>query len=292
MDKFHKNLNKMALFTTLILIVGVIFWRTFMNIAVSNIILNGIIIGVGIFGICLCFISMFRLLPEYKWMNAYFNGKVSGISPVLLRPVALVLNNKHTHITTSNLTELLDLVSLNMENERDYIRYITNTLIFLGLLGTFWGLIVTVGGFAELLTTLNFEDESVLTTMQMGMAKPLAGMATAFTSSLLGLGSSLIVGFLANQLQNTQNNIFQEITHFMSIYVVQTPNKKEYDVYSNAPVTQPVYTNISDIYDAFTHANYEIKDIVRIDGVHPALIALGTNEQLLIATNDIPVDVT
>ncbi|MDE6477844.1 MAG: flagellar motor protein MotA, partial [Alphaproteobacteria bacterium] len=83
--------------------------------------------------------------------------------------------------------------------------------IFLGLLGTFWGLILTVGGFAELIGNLNFEDESVLTAMQAGLSQPLFGMTTAFTSSLLGLAGSLVVGFLGLQVQLAQNAIFREL---------------------------------------------------------------------------------
>ena len=93
--------------------------------------------------------NIFKLLPEYKWMHAYFSGQSPyGFSPRLLRPVALALNNRHTHIKQSDLTELLGMISIRTEEDRDSVRYITNTLIFLGLLGTFWGLILTIGGFA------------------------------------------------------------------------------------------------------------------------------------------------
>ena len=103
-----------------------------------------------------------------------------------------------------------------MEDERESIRYITNTLVFLGLLGTFWGLILTVGGFAELIQNLDFNDETVLQSMQTGLSRPLGGMATAFTSSLLGLGGSLIVGFLAIQVQLAQSAAFRKMEDFLS----------------------------------------------------------------------------
>ena len=135
MKKFHRNLNIMSLFTAVLLALAIVFWQIFMDIAISNVVLNGIIIGVSIFGIGLCFWDMFRLLPEYKWLHAYFDGRsLNGFVPRLLRPIALALHNKHARITTSVLTELLDLVSVKIEDERDSVRYITNTLIFLGLL--------------------------------------------------------------------------------------------------------------------------------------------------------------
>ena len=293
MKKFHKNLNIMSVFTAILLIFALLFWRTVFNIAVSNVLLNGIIIGTTIFGIGLCFVNMFELLPEYKWLHAYFDGKKStGISPKLLRPVSLALHNKHSQITTSTLTELLDLVSIKIEDKRDSVRYITNTLIFLGLLGTFWGLIVTVGGFAELIMNIDFEDADVLVKMQNGMAGPLSGMATAFTSSLLGLSGSLIVGFLGLQLQFAQNTIFQDLSDFMTKYVLKATetNAESKKLVQNAPVNEQVYNKISEIYDAFTDAGYIVQDLIRINGKYPAVIALGNQEKLFIGTYNIEYD--
>jgi hypothetical protein len=284
----------MSVFTALLLVVVLLFWRTFMNIAASNVLLNGIIVGTTIFGIGLCFVNIFRLLPEYKWLHAYFDGRAdSGFVPKLLRPIALALRNRHAHITTTSLTELLDLVSIRIEDERDSVRYVTNTLIFLGLLGTFWGLILTVGGFAELLMNLDFDDVSVLNNMQMGMAKPLAGMATAFTSSLLGLAGSLTVGFLGLQLQFAQNTVFQDLTDLMSKYVLQSPDtmSKSLELAENAPVTEATYTKISEIYNAFADNGYEICDLIRIDGKHPAVVAIGTNEKLFIGTTNVDPEI-
>ena len=286
MKKFHRNLNIMSIFTALLLVLVLIFWRTFFNIAITNVFLNGIIIGTTIFGIGLCFVSIFRLLPEYKWMHAYFDGHANyGFVPRLLRPISSALHNRHVQLSASSMTELLDMVSIRIEEERDSVRYITNTLIFLGLLGTFWGLIITVGSFAELLINIDFSDETVLQTMQMGMAGPLSGMATAFTSSLLGLAGSLAVGFLGLQLQFAQNTLFTELTDFMSKYVLQTPgDSRANELSERAPVDESTYTKISKMYDALTDAGYQISDLIRINGKHPAIVAIGTNEKLFIAT--------
>ena len=286
MKRFHKNLNIMSIFTAFLLMLVLIFWRTFLNIAIANIFLNGVIIGVAIFGIGLCFVNIFKLLPEYKWLHTYFDGlPMHGFVPKLLRPVAMVLHNRHIHITTSNLTELLDLVAARIEQDRDSVRYITNTLIFLGLLGTFWGLILTVGGFAQLLMNVDFSNELVLQEMQTGLAGPLSGMATAFTSSLLGLAGSLIVGFLGLQLQFAQNTVFTELTDFMSQYVLQKPgDAKSVELSETAPVNENTYNKVSEMYDAFMDAGYTVCDLIRIDGKYPAIVAIGTNEKLFIAT--------
>lgn len=215
-SRFHRILNRMALFTALIAVGLILCWGQFMKIATSNIWLNGVIIGTTLFGIGLCFVQMFRLLPEYKWARAFYRGnKNAPLPPRLLRPVAYILR-RGGRVPVSTLGTLLDMIVMRMEDSRESVRYITNTLVFLGLLGTFWGLIVTVGGFAELIGGLNFDDETVLNAMQTGLAQPLAGMSTAFTSSLMGLAGSLTVGFLGLQLQMAQNTIFNELEDYLA----------------------------------------------------------------------------
>ncbi len=215
-NRFHRILNRMALFTALLAVGLILFWGPFMQIATASIYLNGIIIGTTLFGIGLCFWEMFRLLPEYKWARAFFRGnKKADLPPRLLRPAATILRCGG-RVPVATVTAAMDMIAVRMEDSRESVRYITNTLIFLGLLGTFWGLIMTVGGFAELIGGLNFNDEAVLDLMQQGLSKPLAGMATAFTSSLMGLGGSLTVGFLGLQLQMAQNSIYHELEDYLA----------------------------------------------------------------------------
>ena len=216
---FHGALNRMALFTAL-LVAGVLyFWADFIAISVANIWLNGIIIGTTLCGIGLCFVLMFGLLHEYKWLHGYTTGRRGlKLPPVLLRPVAQMLSSRPKRISATTLNGFMEMILLRFEDSRESVRYITNTLIFLGLLGTFWGLILTVGGFAELIGNLNFSDETVLQSMQAGLSRPLAGIATAFTSSLLGLGGSLTVGFLGLQLQTAQNMIYHELEDYLAAH--------------------------------------------------------------------------
>lgn len=214
---FHNALNRMALFTAL-LVAGILyFWAEFIEISIANIWLNGVIIGTSLFGIGLCFVQIFQLLPEYRWLHDYVTGRRSmNLPPYLLRPVATMLATRPKRISATTLNGFMDMILMRFEDARESVRYITNTLIFLGLLGTFWGLILTVGGFAELIGNLNFADETVLNSMQAGLARPLAGMATAFTSSLLGLGGSLTIGFLSLQVQSAQNAIYHELEDYLS----------------------------------------------------------------------------
>ena len=216
MSNFHTKLNRMAFFTALILCAILLFYRTFLAIAASNIYLNGVIIGTTLFGIILCFIKVFQLLPEYRWLKSYMRGHRAIKTPRLLRSISLMLTGRPQKMDAGALHGIMDMILVRFEDDRESLRYVTNTLIFLGLLGTFWGLILTVGGFAELISNLNFTDETVLESMQRGLNKPLGGMATAFTSSLLGLGGSLVVGFLALQVQLAQGAIFRDIEDFLA----------------------------------------------------------------------------
>ena len=219
MNKFHISLNRMALFVALLIAGILLFFDPFMQIATANIWLNGIIIGTTLFGIGLCFVKMFRLLPEYKWLYQYRSGKRSGdLPPHVLRPVAQMLHPRPSRISASALQNILDMILLRFEDDRESVRYVTNLLIFLGLLGTFWGLLMTVGGFAEIIGGLDMADESVLESMQVGLARPLAGMATAFTSSILGLGGSLVVGFLGLQVQLVQNSILHDTEDYFAAH--------------------------------------------------------------------------
>ena len=217
MNSFHRNLNRMAIFTAFILCLCIVFYRLFFTIAIANIYLNGIIIGTTLFGIIICFIKIFALVPEHKWLREYTRGvRNPKLPPRLLRSVAMLLQYRKNKLTADGLRGVMEIIQIKMDDDRESVNYTVNALVFLGLLGTFWGLILTVGGFAELIGNLNFNDEAVLETMQTGLSQPLGGMATAFTSSLLGLGGSLVVGFLALQLQLAQNAIFHTLEEFLS----------------------------------------------------------------------------
>lgn len=229
-NQFHRTLNRMALMTALLAAGLILFYDRFMQIAIANIYLNGVIIGTALFGIGLTFVQMFKLLPEYRWLRGYLMGRRTGtLPPMLLRPVALLLRTRPTRISASSLHDMLDLIQLRFEDTRESIRYISNTLVFLGLLGTFWGLIMTVGGFADLIGGLNFADDAVLNAMQTGLSKPLAGMATAFTSSMMGLGGSLVVGFLGLQVQLAQNAIFRELEDYLAVHT-HVANVPDYEL--------------------------------------------------------------
>ena len=217
--QFHKTLNLMALFIATLFVLFGFFHIKFMELATTNYIINGVIIGTGVFGIGLCFYEMLRLLPEYRWLYEYIRGRRDlRLPPYILRQIALVLQRRPCRIYADALSGMMDMVASRFDNSRESIRYITNTLIFLGLLGTFWGLVTTLGGFNELISGLNMESVESMEYLQNGLSTPLAGMETAFTSSLLGLGASLIVGFLGHMVGVAQNAIYTELGDYLAAH--------------------------------------------------------------------------
>ena len=218
-NQFHRTLNIMTLFVTALVVLLGFFYMDFIQLAATNYVINGIIIGTGLFGIGLCFYQMLRLLPEYSWLHAYTRGRRDmKLPPRILRQIALVLQRRPCRIYADALSGLMDMVAVRFDDARESIRYITNTLIFLGLLGTFWGLITTLGAFGELISGLDIENADIISYMQNSLSTPLSGMATAFTSSLLGLGASLITGFLGHMVGIAHDTIYTELGDYMAAH--------------------------------------------------------------------------
>ena len=218
-NQFHRTLNFMALIVAVLFVLLGIWHVDFLELASTNYVINGIIIGTGLFGSGLCFYEMMRLLPEYRWMNAYIHGRRNmKLPPHILRQIATILQRRPCRIYADTLAGLMDMIAERFNYARDSIRFITSTLIFLGLFGTFWGLLTTLGGFGDLISNLNLDDADIMLQMQDGLATPLAGMATAFTSSLLGLGASLIVGLLNHMVGIAHNTIYTEIGDYMAAH--------------------------------------------------------------------------
>jgi hypothetical protein len=224
----------MALFTAL-LAIGVFFIRgEFMRFALTNIYMNGAIIGITIFGVLLCFGQIFALLPEYRWQRRYFDNRLRSAEdypPVVLRPIAIMLNRARlsgsSFISAQTLNNFLDIIMGRFEDQRESVRYLTNILILLGLLGTFWGLLQTTGGFAEMLNNLSFDDDNLMDTVRAGLATPIAGIGTAFSTSFLGLGGSLAVGFLGLQSGMAQNAMFRELEEGLASRTRVSPDVAE-----------------------------------------------------------------
>lgn len=187
--------------------------------------LNALIIGVLLVGIVYAFRQVLRLYPEIYWVN---NFRISDpgltadkTTPVLLAPMATMLRDRTgvLSLATGAMRSLLDSVASRLEEQRETTRYLVGLLIFLGLLGTFWGLLQTVSSVGATISAIDTNGgESVMLFDQLkeGLAGPLKGMGTAFSCSMFGLAGSLILGFLDLQAGHAQSRFYNELEDWLS----------------------------------------------------------------------------
>jgi hypothetical protein len=178
--------------------------------------LNGVIFGLLFIGIILALRQVVRLFREVRWVNALPRGMADKVSrPILLAPMAALLADRPAGVTISTLTlrTILDSVGTRLDEAREVSRYLTGLLIFLGLLGTFWGLLTTVGSIGDVIKSMQTGADAAVMfdDLKNGLAKPLAGMSISFTSSLFGLAGSLVLGFLDLQAGQAQNRFYNEL---------------------------------------------------------------------------------
>ncbi len=197
----------------------------------SNPPLNGLILGVMAFGILWNLIQVFRLTTEVTWLDTYQNNhdEIASVgTPRLLAPMANMLATRDDHgsgeprrltLSAGAMRSLLDGISSRLDEGRELSRYMTGLLIFLGLLGTFWGLLKTIGAVSDVIgnmsagsgdLTLLFEQ------LKTGLVRPLAGMGTAFSASLFGLSGALVLGFLDLTAGQAQNRFFNELEEWLA----------------------------------------------------------------------------
>ena len=166
--------------------------------------LNFLICGVLFFGICYAFSQVLRLYPEIRWVNAFRvadPGLAISARPVLLAPMATMLRDRSGALSLSApaMRAIMDSIASRLDEARDTGRYLVGLLVFLGLLGTFWGLLDTISAVGRTISAIDMraaDSVTVFDELKRGLSAPLGGMGTAFASALLGLGGSLVLGFL------------------------------------------------------------------------------------------------
>lgn len=213
----------MVLFLTLTGFLAAILFRQIQTAFASNPGLNGLILGVLAVGILLAFSHVLTLRPEVRWFNSFrAAGGASrvGRDPVLLKPMrALIGDREHMAISTAALRSILDSIASRLDETRDTTRYLVGLLVFLGLLGTFWGLLGTIASINAVIQGLDpgsGETADILSTLKESLSAPLVGMGTAFSSSLFGLSGSLVLGFLDLQAGRAQNRFYTELENWLS----------------------------------------------------------------------------
>jgi hypothetical protein len=203
-------------------------WLAFPTVApvfLANLWLNGVIFGVFVVGVLACFVQVFQLISSVNWIEGFAGGRPgSDIAhpPRLLTPLANLLRSRGARMQLSATSgrSILESVASRLEEARDITRYIINLLIFLGLLGTFYGLATTVPAVVDTIRSLAPQEGeggmAVFDRLMSGLESQLGGMGTAFSSSLLGLAGSLVVGMLELFAGHGQNRFYQELEEWLS----------------------------------------------------------------------------
>jgi hypothetical protein len=221
---------RMLVFLILCGLIAFVLQRQIFNAFLANPWLNGLIVGVLAIGIIMSFHQVIRLFREVSWVNGYRSADpeaAAARAPKLLAPMAAMLGRErleHVAMSTQTMRAFLDSLATRLDEARDLSRYLTGLLVFLGLLGTFWGLIETVGSVGSIINGLKAggDADSVFDALKEGLAAPLGGMGISFSSSLFGLAGSLVLGFLDLQTSQAQNRFYTNLEDWLAT-TVQEP---------------------------------------------------------------------
>lgn len=235
---FHRTLTppglfllRMSIFLTLVVFLGAILHEQLLLALKTNPGLNGLIIGVLLFGVLYSFRQVVRLYPEIRWVNAFRiadPGLAIAHQPRLLLPMATMLRDRTGAISlsTTSMRSIMDSIASRLDEARDTGRYLVGLLVFLGLLGTFWGLLETIQSVGKAIGTIDTsaaDAVNLFDDLKNNLAAPLKGMGTAFSSSLFGLAGSLVLGFLELQASHAHNRFYNELEEWLSGITELTP---------------------------------------------------------------------
>ena len=220
----RRYLIRMLVFLAAVALVAAALFAGIRDAFMANAALNGLIVGVLLLGIIYIFRTVFVLTREVAWLE-HFRAGQPGLSnipePKMLAPMASMLGERTERFSLSALSmrSLLDGIGARLDESRDISRYLIGLLIFLGLLGTFWGLLQTIDAVSDVIGGLSVgtnELGPVFDNLKSGLQAPLSGMGTAFSSSLFGLAGSLVLGFLELQAGQAQNRFYNDLEDWLS----------------------------------------------------------------------------
>ncbi|TQS73367.1 biopolymer transporter ExbB [Rhodobacteraceae bacterium] len=203
---------------------GVFAYARIYPIFLANPWLNGVIAGAFVFGVLACFWQVLQLMKAVSWLESFAAdrpGRPDHRAPSMLAPLAALLGTRQRNrIANTASRSILESVASRIDEGRDITRYISGLLIFLGLLGTFYGLATTVPAVVDTIRALAPQEGesglSVFDNLMSGLESQLGGMGTAFSSSLLGLAGSLVVGLLELFVTHGQNRFYRELEEWLS----------------------------------------------------------------------------
>lgn len=218
-------LLRMGIFLILVAAVAALLSKTLYAAFFANPALDGLILGVLIIGILWNLRTVLRLMPEVKWVDQLRVNRAGLAQPATPRLLGALARNLAARTTTGRLSlshqsaqATLDSLSGRLDESRDISRYMTSLLIYLGLLGTFYGLLLTVSSIAGVIGGMSVGDgnlDAMFGQLKTGLAEPLKGMSTAFSGSMFGLAGALILGFLDLNAGQAQNRFFNEVEEWL-----------------------------------------------------------------------------
>jgi hypothetical protein len=250
-------LVRMMVFLILCTLVVVVLNKQIWAAFLANPGLNALIVGVLFIGIALSFRQVIRLFPEVNWVNGFRladPGLAVERPPVLLAPMAAILGDRIGRMAISQqmMRGILDSIAARLDEARDMSRYMTGLLVFLGLLGTFWGLIETVGSVGNVINGLKPGGDAgaIFDALKEGLAAPLSGMGISFSSSLFGLAGSLVLGFLDLQTSQAQNRFYTDLEDWLSTTVRDLGGEREGVPVAPAAMSGDLKSTIDRLRDA------------------------------------------
>jgi hypothetical protein len=212
-----------------------------------------------------------RLYPEVRWVNAFRiadPGLAISHRPVLLAPMATMLRDRTGSLSLSatSMRSIMDSIGGRLDEARDTGRYLVGLLVFLGLLGTFWGLLDTISSVGRTIAALDTKGDSVamFDELKTGLAAPLRGMGTAFSSSLLGLGGSLVLGFLELQASHAHGRFYNQLEEWLSGITDLAPGGGA--SHAGEFASQQLYAAVHDMHRAVIDLGERIASVPRGDG--------------------------
>ena len=265
-SSLHRSLStpglyvwRMFVFLVLVGLLVAVLHRQLWEAMLNNPGLNLLICFVLLSGVLYAFQQVLRLYPEIRWVNAFRiadPGLAISHRPVLLAPMATMLRDRTGSLSLSatSMRSIMDSIGARLDEARDTGRYLVGLLVFLGLLGTFWGLLDTIQSVGKAISALDTkaaDSVAVFDDLKNGLAAPLRGMGTAFSSSLLGLGGSLVLGFLELQASHAHGRFYNQLEEWLSGITELAPGASQTGDYA----AQQLYVAITDMHRAITDLN-------------------------------------
>ena len=253
----NQYLVRVGVFLAVIFVVVVLLYPVLQNAFLSNVFINSVIILALVIGLIYNIYHLFNLSNEFSSLsgfNIYKSPQSFLNSKSILKNISLELKQLDGFYVfkSSSINRLIENVDMSLASVRETSRYLVGLLVFLGLLGTFWGLLKTIGSVGNVISGLGIDDTNVagfFNSLKDGLTAPLQGMSIAFSSSLLGLAGSLILGFGDLNLGQAQSKFSQ--------YFEKTPNKNSspdfFKTANNENITTQAIQKIYDNLDTLVH---------------------------------------